>query len=83
MRASGHSGNGANTSAAKGRSRSTWMHSDPAWGTIHEIARLFGWTEAYARKQASEHQWRRTGRHPRLYSMSDALRCRSLRGRAD
>ena len=31
------------------------------WATMAEVARLFGWSESYARKLAHRDGWRRVG----------------------
>ena len=44
------------------------------WATMAEVARLFGWSESYARKLAHRDGWRRVGYAPRLYAINDAGR---------
>lgn len=48
----------------------------PYTATAVEIAALTGWSEAYVRRLASTHGWRRIGRKPVRYYLADVARTR-------
>lgn len=52
--------------------------TETQWATMPEIAYLFGWSEAYARKIASRDRWRRCGFAPRVYNLRDVGRSVAL-----
>lgn len=43
------------------------------YATAAEIATLFGWSEAYVRRLASKHEWKRRGRAPTQYRLTDVV----------